>query len=195
MKVALVHIGCGRYDYQAATLQSLLQNVRYPWSDVICVNDLERNGWWWSIEQAWQQVRQTDADYVFHLEDDWLFNRPVDVDELVHICESDYNLANVVLRRQAMPSEPEGGYIGADPFGFIDRGGYLEHSKGFWLNPCLYPAEVPRRYQWPPYFTEGQFTQVMLEDSPSWRFAVYGGKNDEPVVHHIGERSAIFGGG
>ncbi len=187
-------IGCGRWEYQTKTLQSLLEHVRYPWSDVICVNDLDRNGGSWSIGQAWQRVRDTDADYVFHLEDDWVFPEPVNVEDLVDICEANRDLANVVLRRQPHGAEGIGGYIGDDPDSFRERRcwdlKYLEHRKGFWLNPCVYPADIPHRYEWERGMTEGDFTELLLRDEPRWRFAVFGKHLDAPRAIHIGDRSA-----
>lgn len=191
MKVGLIFIGCGRWQYEAETWASFMAaTCGYPWYEFIRVSDTKRNGGSWSIEQAWTQARESDADYWFHLEDDWTFNGRLDVDNLARILEADYNLANIVLRRQAaIPWEPEGGYIGANPHAFAVRSGYLEHRIGFWLNPCLYPAEIPRRYQWPAKGSEQDFTDLLLSDEPAWRFAVYGEKDSPPVVHHIGDRS------
>lgn len=194
MNVAVVHISCGRWEYQARTLASFIEQVRYPWSDVVHVHDSDRQGGSWSIEEAWRQIRDTDADYVFHLEDDWTFPDAVPVDALVDICESNMNLANVVLRRQPVGLEGAGGYIGDDGPSFTERDcygtKYLEHNKGFWLNPCLYPAEIPRRYKWPRHATEGDFTRMLHADEPKWRFAVFGKRHDQPRAIHIGDVSA-----
>ena len=107
------------------------------------------------------------------------------------ILDGDPNLANVVLRRQPVGAEGPGGYVGDDPqahtLHYYRANPYMVHTRGFWLNPCLYRTEVVAD-GWPPHGHEHDFTQQLRKDG--YRFAVYGSHADAPLVTHIGDRRA-----
>lgn len=155
----------------------------------------ERRGGAAAIQTAWQMLAETDCDYAFHLEEDWIFPGPVPVAEMIDAIENiqgdEYanGLANVVLRRQPWGSEGPRGYIGDRPSRFYDAltaigAPLLIHQLGFWLNPCVYPVELVRKYPWPDHGHEHHYTAQLIEDG--YEFAVYGTREDEPRALHVG---------
>lgn len=193
MNVALVVITNRGDKYLPRMLESLEQNVPYEWSDVVTVDDsVSKLGGAASVQRAWYMVEHLhpSPDYVFHVEEDWLFNEPVDIDGMISILEADPWLAQVVLRRDPARGEGPQGYIGNNPTAYTQRAGYLEHRQGFWLNPCLYPTRVTYT-GWPDGGHEHHFTEVLLAEG--YHFGVLGTHDDPPRVTHIGnERAASW---
>lgn len=144
-----------------------------------------------SIRSAWECIAPALPDYVFHLEEDFTFRGRIPLPEMIAVLKEDPNLANMVLRRGPHGAEGPGGYIGDDPQAHVQhlRDGirYLVHDKGFWLNPCVYPASIAAR-GWPEHGHEHDFSAKLKADG--YRFAVYGTHDDPPRVTHIGDRRA-----
>jgi hypothetical protein len=160
----------------------------------MAVNLGGRHGGAAAIQAAWAMTLNSHppSDYVFHLEEDWTFNERIPIHEMDWALDVG-DIANIVLRRQPWGSEGPGGYIGDDPAAFHPTAmdstpsGYLAHNKGFWLNPCLIRREV-LELGWPDNGHEHDFTAKCR--AANYRFAVYGGRDDEPLVTHIGDRRA-----
>ena len=174
----------GREDLLARTLQSAYEFVDCDFAAVAVSRDPGGLGGSGNIRQGWEIARTLNADYVFHLEDDWLFREPVPVAEMIAVLETHPSLANIILRRQPWGTEGPGGYIGDNPAAFTDRGGWLQHEQGFWLNPCVYPASICER-GWPEHGTEADFTATL---PPGTTFGVWGSHGDAPRVWHIGDQ-------
>lgn len=114
--VTCVLTSCGRFDLLRATLDSFLAHHRparflvaedsadeafarqvrdrYPQVEVL-VNQ-PRLGQHRSIDRAYAQV---STPFIFHMEDDFRFDRPVDVAEAVALVESDHAISSVCFRR------------------------------------------------------------------------------------------------
>ena len=204
MKVSLVIITDGRNDYLRRMLASLRENVAQDWHRVVVVSDEpeaplptddmpepltviqhpRRMGGDAAVATAWRHVTRGPApDFVFHMEDDWLFNGPVDLDHMATVLTENRGLAQLVLRRRSMEEEstwtPPGGWDGRwEPH--LD---YVAHRRNWSLNPCLYPVQIPRSFTYAGHETD--FTPRLLDDG--WRFAFYGAWDDPPHVTHIGE--------
>lgn len=210
MNVALLYVTSGRTKYLERCVESLQACVPYDWCNVVLSDDsatpadldaavritgadvvnshARKVGGAGNIDSAWRCINHLgEVDYVFHVEEDWLFLQPVDIDEMIGVLEDDPWLANLVLRRQPWGGEGPGGYIGDDPAGFTDQGGWLRHTKGFWLNPCLYPIRVTFG-GWPKGGHEHHFSARVL--SEGYHFGVLGGHDDAPRVWHIGDERA-----
>ncbi len=151
-----------------------------------------RQGFGGAIRTAWSVLQtETEADYIFHLEDDFTFNRLIPLDGMIELLDSYPNIAQVALRRQAWnPVEKAaGGVVEANPEAFLelltmygDR--WLEHSLFFTTNPCIYRKSL-FDFAWPEgEQSEGQFTMMLRE--AGYRFAYWGARNDAPWVHHTG---------
>lgn len=134
-----------------------------------------------SVAQAWSMV-PTEIDYVFHLEEDFHLTAPVDLDGMADVIERD-GLANMALLRQPWTPEEEtaGGYQQSPAY--EQRAEYLFHREGFWLNPCLIPADVIR---------QGGGNEPQLTEKHRDRgFGVWGQRDDPPRCLHVGAEGGM----
>ena len=158
-----------------------------------------RQGFGGAIGTAWGCLRaESEASYIFHLEDDFTFNRPVPLDDMVDILHEELDIAQVALRRQAWNQTEidAGGVIETNSAAYTERLGhfhsYLEHCEFWTTNPSLYRRHLIDTQEWPTgSHTEGKFTH-QLRDA-GYRFAYLGERADPPWVHHIGDQRAGTG--
>lgn len=156
-----------------------------------------RQGFDGAIRHAWTHARGMTEPYVFHLEDDFTFNRPVDLDELVSVLDAHPHIVQMVLRRQAWNAEElaAGGVVEVAPHDFhevLDPEGrrWLEHRRFFSTNPSLYRRSLLTWRHWPSgEHSEGVFTHQLLADD-RLRFGYWGHRDDDPWVEHIGIQRA-----
>lgn len=106
---------CGRLDLLAETLQSfraynsggryllsedstdpdVIAEVTRRYPEIKVLSGSERLGLMGSIDRLYSAV---ETPYIFHLEDDWTFDGPVDWAAAIALLESNPNVANVSLR-------------------------------------------------------------------------------------------------
>lgn len=145
-----------------------------------------------AISTAWSWLGRTRAKYAFHVEEDFTFAERIPLPEMRTALDANPLLANVVLRRQPVGLEGPGGYVGDDSAAHtlhVSRGvSYLVHDRGFWLNPCLYRADITAD-GWPEHGHEHDFTAQVR--AKGYRFGVFGTHDDEPRCTHIGDRRSI----
>lgn len=199
-KIALMVITDGRWDYLARTLESAKTALNYPFHQRLLVDDsgeeqgfcpdgfdfvknVPRRGLAGAIQTGWDCL--DDVDYVFHLEDDFIFPDIVDIEWMVEILEYEPDLAQIALLRQPWSRQEQlaGGIYGIQPERFKQRGGWVEQSHLFTFNPCLYPIAIARDYK---AGLEAELTADLLKDS--WSFGYLGELGDEPRTIHIGLR-------
>lgn len=154
----------------------------------------QRRGFAGAIAAGWAMVG--DTDYVFHLEDDFVLQRHVDLKLMMEVLGERPRLAQMALRRQAWNEDEirAGGVVEFRPSEFVDctdRGAdWLEHRCFFTTNPSLLPGWVVAR-GWPQVqYSEGVFSLSLLED-PQVACAYWGRRQDPPWVHHIGVRAGV----
>ncbi|MEG0404577.1 MAG: glycosyltransferase, partial [Anaerorhabdus sp.] len=117
--VTLVITSCNRFDLLKKTLESFSKNNTYPIKEIIIIEDSgnpkirniipnqwldntkliinEKNlGQIKSIDLAYQEVK---TDYIFHCEDDWLFDQPIQIEEYINILKNDSSATSIVLRK------------------------------------------------------------------------------------------------
>lgn len=137
-----------------------------------------------AVRTAWNWAVELEADYLLHVEEDFLFRAPVDVTRMRAILEEYPWLAQVVLKRQPWNEieRAAGGIIEANPCAYTQRDGFVEHELIFSLNPCLIPRRV-LQMGWPDG-NEAEFTAMCLDQG--YTFAFLGEKFDPPLVEHIG---------
>lgn len=200
-KLALMVITDGRWDYLQRTLQSAAEMLDYPWSQRILVDDsgeevgfcptkfdfvknTPRRGLAGAIQSGWDAL-DTEVDYVFHLEDDFIFPEPVDIDLMLEILEYEPDLAQIALLRQPWSPQEEqaGGIYWIEPDRFKQKHGYVEQKHLFTFNPCLYHASVARDYR---AGLEAELTADLLKDG--YKFGYLGELNNDPKTIHIGLR-------
>lgn len=191
-----IHDDSGDQEYQAWLLATFPADmIGMRWRLIITSG---RAGFGGAIQNAWEHlVAKSSARFVFHLEDDFTFNRPFDLHAMADILERRPELAQMALRRQAW-NEAEiaaGGVVESNPDAYNERSErsqtWLEHRLFFTTNPSLYRFDLMRR-GWPNgRQSEGVFTHKLLDDDYS--FGYWGHKTDEPWVTHTGTERAGTG--
>lgn len=186
MKTALLLIGDGRHDYRERTLASAADNLP-PMDYGVEIDDSDHKlGFAGAIQAGWEQILETDAEYVFHLEADFIFNYRVPLESMVNLLYRHPRLAQVALKRQPW-NEAEcnaGGICELNPDNFTNHVYWCENSVCFTTNPCVYSTEICKQ-GWPQVKnSEGIFTHQLLRQGRT--FAYWGLKFDPPSVTHIG---------
>jgi hypothetical protein len=153
-----------------------------------------RSGFGGAIRSAWSTLLElSEAPFVFHLEDDFVFRRQVRAGHMMGILERFPHLVNLALRRQPWNDDERaaGGIVEQHPDAYHDRSHFplyaewLEHRLFFTTNPGLYRRSLMER-EWPDGAnSEGRFSHALLED-PDVRFGYYGARDSGEWVEHIG---------
>lgn len=216
MTVTLMVITDGRHDYLGRTLDSFAAMVpQHFFGRRVLVNDCLDPVQWARLDDAlpgWEILHPVDGkrgfagavgagwDHigpghgeVFHLEDDFVFEAPVPLDDMIALLGQQSHLQQVALQRQPWNGRERaaGGLMRAD------RDDYTEHTcddvrwtthRRFWTtNPSLYRRSLLAR-GWPQESeSEGKFSLRMFADLPDAECAFVGHIDDMPAVWHIGE--------
>jgi hypothetical protein len=156
----------------------------------------ERLGQGEAIARAWGHLAgkaYRESPFVFWCEDDFLFERPVDLEEIRAVLEERPHLAQMALLRQPwFPGEVKaGGVVERDPDEYervVDgERRWLEHRLWFTLNPCLFPRELCELDRPTGHKHEWHFSRKLCKD-PERRFGLWG--DGTPWVTHIGRERA-----
>lgn len=161
-----------------------------------------RSGFAGAIRSAWSTLRrESSADFVFHLEDDFTFARLVDLGAMAAALLHHPELVQVALRRQAWnaPELAAGGVVEVAPEDFEDVRDelhdldYLAHRRFFTTNPSLYRRSLLVEHEWPAGAqSEGRFSAELFAD-PAARSAYWGSRDSGEWVHHDGSTRAGTG--
>lgn len=150
----------------------------------------------WGMQQMWTYLgRHTKGDYVFAVEDDFTYERPVDLAELVNVLRSEPKLVQVALLRDACygdekDGEAIGNILGWPRPAFTFRDGWFEHRLFFTLNPTLFRKSLTT-VPWPSgHHSETIFGKRLLADK-SARSAFMGDGSE--WIRHIGQVRAGSG--
>lgn len=155
----------------------------------------ERLGFGGAIQNAWAWLLEhTAAAHVFHLEDDFLITRTVDLSLMVDTLAAHPHLQQLALLRG--PVNPEeraaGGIIEQHPLDYVGVTwphagrplGWREHRRFFTTNPSLYRRELMQR-GWPTGpESEGHFGLQLFAEDPAARCAFWGAAGE--WCEHIG---------
>jgi hypothetical protein len=181
------------YDDSGNRKQREMLAARYPHWTLINHPSGERQGFGGAIETAWRHLaRESVADWVFHLEDDFTFNRPLDTVAMCEVLAKRPKLAQMALRRQPWNhlERRHGGIVEQHPGDFVTHcdaldNVWLEHTRFFTTNPCIYPMALVLNHAWPEGAgSEGRFGVKLCQ--LGYNFAYWGPREDPPWVHHIG---------
>lgn len=164
-----------------------------------------RSGFAGAIRSAWSHLRlASSARYVFHLEDDFTFNRPVPLAELVALLDAEPWLIQAALRRQPWNAEEAsaGGIVELHPDDFADRRTrlpdgsaieWLAHRRFFTTNPSLYRRELVDFTEWPAGLnSEGRYSIERFAD-PDVVAGFVGSRSSGEWVRHIGHERVGVG--
>jgi hypothetical protein len=158
--------------------------LRENFRGVKVYNNPTRRGLAGAVEAVWHRAVAFDADFLFHMEDDFLINEPIDVRSIVATLEGEPDVAQMLLKRQPLVHAElaAGDILGA--MGDIDaRVGWVTQQTIFSLNPCVIPRWV-LELGWPSG-NEAEMTRNLLAQGA--RFGVWGDPGSRPLVHHIGD--------
>ena len=178
----VIHDDSGNSDHRAELAR------RYPrWT----VMGGDRAGFGGAIQRAWRHVRDLPVSYVFHIEDDFTFNRTVDMTGMASVLEQRPYLQQLALRRQPWndAERAAGGVVERHPDDYTEATDgthrWLEHRRFWTTNPSLYRRELCER-KWPDgAHSEGRFGIEQFRD-PDAVSGFWGSRDSGEWVHHIG---------
>lgn len=155
----------------------------------------KRSGFGGAIQSAWKLI---ETDWVFHLEDDFVFNENIYLSDMIEIMNFAPWLAQLALKRQAWNEQEKlaGGIIEMCPEEYHEFSWgphiWTEHRRFYTTNPSLYRKSLTRR-GWPfGEQSEGRFGIDLFKDEKT-RCAYLGRKYSPPKVTHIGNIRAGSG--
>ncbi|MBP9054463.1 MAG: glycosyltransferase [Ilumatobacteraceae bacterium] len=178
--------------------ESYREELRATFPDFDVIGQPTRQGFGGAIRSAWAALSGRPERFVFHLEDDFTFNEPIDLPAMQHVLDRNPGLVQLALRRQ--PWNPDelaaGGIVEQHPDDYVDCSDgisdWLEHRRFFTTNPSMYRRALTEK-EWPEgEHSEGRFG-IALCENPTTRFGYWGRRDDPPKVHHIGEHRAGVG--
>lgn len=148
-----------------------------------------------AIRSIWASLRmRTGFNYIFHLEDDFIFNEPINLHNMITVMDRNPQLQQMSLLRQSWNEAEKavGGIMQAHPDDFIEYqygpNHWVEHRRFFTTNPCIYRKQLIVDYEWPEGFqSEGIFSINLLSD-PKLTCGFWGEKFGAPKVEHIGHQ-------
>ena len=134
-------------------------------------------------------------EFIFWLEHDFRFTRPLDLEPLAECLMADPSLAQMALMRGPVnEQEIAAGGLFESRAGEYELDGlrglpFLRHRSYFTTNPSLMRTAFMREEPWPVYDDqcEGRFGIDLVDHGYS--FGVWG--DGEPWVEHIGTRSGV----
>jgi glycosyltransferase involved in cell wall biosynthesis len=156
-----------------------------------------------AIDAGWREICSRNPEpqqFVFHLEDDFVFERRLNLPDMIEVLNQNNYLVQMALRRQPW-NEAErhaGGVVEQWPHAytdtFDDKGRHwLEHRLYFTTNPCLYSVRTAF-YRWPQQpGSEGIFAGQILNIYSGARSGLWGRRADGPWVRHIGHERVGIG--
>lgn len=221
MTIVLLVMTDGRMECIARTIPAALEHLHGPITQRIIFDDSNdseyrrwltdqfpsfemmynpagRQGFGGAIRTAWERLSLASTDgFVFHLEDDFVFRRHVDLEGMMRVLEDRPHLVQLALRRQPWNDDERaaGGIVEQHPNDyadcFDDDYAWLEHRRFFTTNPSLYRRSLCAE-GWPDgQQSEGMFTHRLLTD-PALRFGFWGDRGSGEWCEHIGyERTGV----
>lgn len=170
--------------------------LRRRWSTAeIVTGRPQARGFGHNTARALHAALETGTPWVFHLEDDFVIQRPVDLGAMAGVMDANPHLSQIVLRRQPWFKRElaAGGLVESDPGAYTDHrdehgNEWIEHRLGHWTNPNLVRREFLAAHPWPtvPRSEAIMSRQVIGEGFSS---AFWESRTAPPLVEHIGERT------
>jgi hypothetical protein len=209
-KISLVVITDGRQSCIEQTIDRFNELINYDFFEKLIINDSgdpryheflvnrfpqfnvisheQRRGLAGAVQSAWDSVSK-ESDYVFHLEDDFVFNKSIDISHLAFLLRKNPHLVQMALVRAPVnpPEEEVGGFVFQHLADYSQKEDFFEHGRLFTLNPSLYPMSTVKM-GWPDHGGESEFTSKVHTIDKDYRFGFYGNIYDPPLVTHIGGR-------
>lgn len=177
------------YDGYGETLLPLMYDGAMHWN----ISTAQRQGGFCrATRNLWKHAYKCESPWIFWLEDDFVFTRNVNLEDLAYTMECEPQVAQMALYRQPVNDEEKaaGGFLKQHPEEYERKGGgavaWFETRRNWTTNPALFRREVCQ-YNWPDGpFCEGKFGFRIRELQPETTFGIWGA--GEPWVEHIGVR-------
>lgn len=151
-----------------------------------------KRGFSGAVRSGWAALRASGATWALWLEDDFTFNRPVDLAPLAQVLEARPYLTQLAFLRQPWNDEERaaGGITRMHPGSYVEaRDGqhaWREHRRCWTTNPSLFPVSLCDR-EWPAGAqSEGRFGVDLFASDPDLRAAYWGDEASGEWVTHIG---------
>ncbi|MBI2634981.1 MAG: hypothetical protein HYW79_00300 [Parcubacteria group bacterium] len=159
----------------------------------------QRVGFTKAIVSAWQKLKEDSNDWVFHLEDDFIFMEDIYIDNMINVIKNNDYIKQIVLLRQPIGNRErrKGGIIASHPERYEDKTDgtnyWIEHRVNYSTNPSVYNKSLIYEHPWPdmPY-SERKYGRMLFKD-PNAKCAYWGKSTDKPRVIHIGDVRNGFG--
>ncbi len=177
----LIHDDSGDEDYH-----NWLKQFNYELATT------KRIGFAKAMISAWQKLKEDSNEWVFHLEEDFLFMDDVYVNNMIDVIKHNDYIKEIVLLRQPIGYREriKGGIIALHPERYEDKTDginyWVEHRVNFSCNPCIYKKSLIYEYPWPDISCSEREYGRMLFNDPNIKFAYWGKSTDKPIVMHIG---------
>lgn len=150
-----------------------------------------RLGFGGALNRAWRHVAAGDEDWVFDLEDDFVFMRPVDLAAIIDVMTAHPHVVQMALRRQpvAAVERSAGGVVEQWPEAYAEihwkEWRWLEHRLFLTTNPALWRMERCG-YGWPTVDASEALYSSQTFQNPKLRAGYWGPLSSGEAVHHIG---------
>ena len=154
------------------------------------IHNARREGFAGAIKVGWAAIPEP-FEWVLHIEDDFTFERRVDIAAMIETLAADPKLVQLALKRQPWNErEKERGSIYLPGFEQHEAPHpHVRHRSWWTTNPSLYHRRLTEG-GWPQVDrSEGVFTHRLLADVDV-RFGYWGRLDDGPWVTHIGDDRA-----
>lgn len=171
-------------------------NPKVPGWDVVTV---EAGGFTRATDAALRVAVSSGQEWVFYSEDDFTFNRPVDLGHMQTLMDENPQMAQLSLLRQAWYEREKkaGGLIeayGDWQASFVQRDGWIEHQAYWTTNPALMRRSFLASHPWPLVpNSEPVFGSTLFSSEPGTVAGILGAVGDPPLVTHIGAERAGSG--
>ena len=185
----VIHDDSGDPDY-AAWLYSA-----FPGWTIVSTG--ARSGFAGAYRSAWSWLRDNcRTDWVFSTEDDFLFERHVDLTAMASVMLL-RPMAQMALLRQPWNrvEQVAGGIVEQHPDDYTDRTDgthhWLQHRRFYTTNPHLTRLRFIKTHDWPEGpESEGRFGVELFAAEPMTTCGFWGPRGSGPWVRHIGAERA-----
>lgn len=184
-QVAYIFDDSGDPDYQKWLFKSF---------DIDVVYDDHRKGFAGAMGEAWKFLSQLPPlfpEFCFHLEDDFTFNRKIDIQGMIDVLQERPYLQQMALRRQPwnVREKMAGGVVENRQRQFTEVSNgthtWLE-SRLFWTcNPSIYRRSLTAM-GWPQIRRSEQMLTRKLLQKRTNKFGYFGGFDSGEACFHIG---------
>ena len=222
MKITVLFFSTNRLEFLIPTIKSFYKNVDFGENEVysILIDDYpkERNneifssikrnykidklilheenmGYSKSWKEGWDNV-PNDSDYIFHQEDDFIFNKKININELLDIFKvMDNKLYQIVLKRQVwfekndLIYKIENDIIESKEIEInVNNKNHTLTINNFLFNsnPCIYPYFITK-IKFDNTIHEHTIIENIKKLYPNMNGCIYGKKKDPPIITHIGD--------